>query len=74
MIEKFIKTPIQGDIVKVYLNKNDFTFGIVIRVENGIDQESGKIREIVILKNADHDFTLNETDYFLPKSKVGFIQ
>jgi len=68
---KFIITPEPGDKIKVYLDKKEkVMFGTVLRIESGIDIDTGLKREVAIIKKSDVVFSTNEVDFFLTKSKV----
>lgn len=64
---KFIKLPIKGNKVKVYLNDDiHVLYGVVKRVEKYIN------REVVILEKSKNEFTLSECDFCLPENSVFF--
>jgi hypothetical protein len=75
-IQKFLKTPETGQIVKVYLDeKRNFCFGVVkdLYLQSKVSNGKRIKREIVVLRKSKRTYPINEIDFFFDKSLVLFL-
>lgn len=73
--EKFIKEPIAGDKIKVYLGINGergAMYGYVLKVDTQMFIEKGMevYREMVIIDRVNKVWDLWETNFFFPENRV----
>ena len=74
MTEQFIKKPKINDVVKVYAESNQITYGIVVGYSTTKTTRKGfGKREVVKIKECQQRET-NEIDFFLTENKIVFVK
>jgi hypothetical protein len=76
-VKKFIKTPESGNIVKVYLGNKSTSFGRVVSIVAGLNEErergeTARFREIAVLEELPERVASFKIDYYLPETSVMF--
>ena len=71
--EDFIRCPEIGNVIKVYIHDNKFSYGVVVGTayRQVHTKEGEKQRQIVVLNPIDDRFS-DEVDYYLTDNKVLF--
>jgi len=78
-IMKFIKTPVKGNKIKVYLQNKTFCFGIVKEtiVQNYLKYvpQGNTIvsQEVAVVERVNEVFDINAIDFFFEESRVMFV-
>lgn len=74
-VEKFIKTPQAGQIVKVYLDRSKYCFGIVKDLYFKKTARNRRVikRQVVVLKKTKKQYSITNIDFYLNKDLVLFL-
>jgi hypothetical protein len=76
---KFIKTPVSGNKIKVYLQNKTYCFGIVkdVVMQNYfkyVPQGNTIIsQQMAVVEKVDEVFDINSIDFFFEESRVIFV-
>lgn len=72
-LQRFIKKPKKGDVIKIYTGPKSHRFGITVKTTMGKTKDGTRIQKVIV-NRINRIFGLDETHYFLDKDRVIYTQ